>query len=47
MELTDIIALTTAVSNLVTSMGIWPYVLAGAIIGLAGRFIISAKKGAR
>ena len=47
MDLTDITAITTAVTSLVTSLGIWTFVLAGAIFGLAGRAIMSAKKGSR
>ena len=47
MDLTDITAITTAVTTLVEGLGMWTFVLAGAIFGLAGRAIVAAKKGSR
>lgn len=40
-------AIITAVSDSLTSLGILPYVFAGAIIALVGRLIMSARKAAR
>lgn len=43
----DITAIVTAVSAQLTSLGVLPYVFAGAIIALVGKFVLSAKKAAR
>lgn len=45
--MTDIVAIVTAAATALTDLGVMPYVLAGAVIALVGRFIISAKKAAR
>ncbi len=47
MTLENITAIVTAASAALTDLGVMPYVLAGAVIALIGRFIISAKKAGR
>jgi len=45
--MTDILAIVTAVSDTLSTLGILPYVFAGAIIGLVGRLIVASRKAAR
>ena len=43
----EITGIVTSVTSALDGLGVLPYVLAGAVIGLVGRFIISAKKAGR
>ena len=43
----DIIAIVTAVSDALSTLGILPYVFAGAVIALIGRLIVASRKAAR
>lgn len=43
----DVIAIVTAASDALTTLGVLPYVLAGGVIALIGYFIRSAKKVGR
>lgn len=43
----DISAIVTAASSALTTLGVLPYILAGAIIALVGRFILAARKAGR
>ena len=45
--MTEIIAIVTAASDVLTTLGVLPYVLAGAVIALVGYFIKAAKKVGR
>lgn len=45
--MTDIVAIVTATSTALDDLGVMPYVLAGAIIALIGKFVISARKAGR
>jgi hypothetical protein len=47
MVLTDILAIVDAALDGLTTLGVLPYVLAGAVIGLIGRAIVAAKKASR
>jgi hypothetical protein len=45
--MTEISAIVAAASDAFTALGVLPYVLAGAVIALVGRFILAAKKAGR
>ena len=45
--LTDIIAIVTAGADTLATLGILPYVFAGAVVGLVARFALAAKKAGR
>lgn len=45
--MTDISDIVSAASTALTSLGILPYVFAGALIALVGRFIMAARKAGR
>lgn len=47
MELTEILAIVTAGADTLTSLGILPYIFAGAVVGLVARFAMAAKKAGR
>lgn len=47
MTLVDILAIVDAAFDGLTTLGVLPYVLAGAVIGLVGRAIIAARKASR
>ncbi len=43
----DIAAIVSAASDALTTLGVLPYILAGAVIALVGRLIIAARKAGR
>lgn len=43
----DILGIVTNVSTTLQSLGILPYVFAGAVIALIGRLILASKKAAK
>mgnify|MGYP006307802043 CR=1 FL=1 len=47
MDLTDIVAILGAASTELASLGVLPYIFAGAVVGLVGRFIMAARKAGR
>ncbi len=47
MEMTEIVAIVTAGSTALGTLGVLPYVFAGAIIGVVVRLVTATKKAAK
>lgn len=47
MDLTDVTAILSAASTAMATWQIMPFILSGAVVYVAGRILLSAKKGAR
>lgn len=45
--MTEITAIVTAAATSLESLGVLPYVFAGAVIALVGRFIVNARKAGK
>lgn len=45
--MTEITAIVTAAASSLTDLGVMPYVLAGGVIALVGKFILSARKAGK
>ena len=43
----EILAIVTAGADTLSTLGILPYIFAGAIVGLVARFALAAKKAGR
>lgn len=47
MTLTEVVAIVTSVSTALGTLGVLPYVFAGAVIALIGRLILAARKAGK